>query len=30
MDDTINEKTVNKRFNAKESNYKTSAPIIGN
>lgn len=30
MDDTINEKTINKRFNAKESNYKTSAPIIGN
>ena len=30
MDDTINEKTINIRFNAKESNYKTSAPIIGN
>ena len=30
MDDTINDKTINKRFNAKESNYKTSAPIIGN
>jgi hypothetical protein len=30
MDDTINEKTINKRFNAKESNYKTSAPIVGN
>jgi hypothetical protein len=30
MDDNINEKSINKRFNAKESNYKTSAPIIGN
>ena len=30
MEDTINQKTINKRFNAKESNYKTSAPIIGN
>lgn len=30
MDDIIDEKSINKRFNAKESNYKTSAPIIGN
>lgn len=30
MDDTIDEKSINKRFNAKESNYKTSAPIVGN